>query len=130
MPETTTTEQKPTKRTCSIKGCDGKHYARGWCRPHWNRWDRYGDPQAPTRRTDKDVPSPWIAEKTGYSRQGIHRMRTEPDSRPPTMARMKRLEDTLGWPQADQFAAHQEGRWIEAFETYVGKLYEKEATGA
>lgn len=27
---------------CTIDGCDGKHYARGWCSKHYNRWRLYG----------------------------------------------------------------------------------------
>lgn len=34
------------KRTCSIDGCDNDHYGRGWCRKHWKRWRRHGDPHA------------------------------------------------------------------------------------
>lgn len=29
-------------RTCSIESCDRKHYARGWCRPHYGKWQREG----------------------------------------------------------------------------------------
>lgn len=29
---------KKTDRTCEIEGCDKKHLARGWCRPHYQRW--------------------------------------------------------------------------------------------
>lgn len=32
------------KRTCSIDGCGGVHVARGWCKKHYHRWARYGDP--------------------------------------------------------------------------------------
>ena len=35
-----------SKRTCSIEGCGGRVSSRGWCRPHYNRWYRYGDPLA------------------------------------------------------------------------------------
>lgn len=31
-------------RTCSIDGCDGEYKGRGWCRKHYMRWLRHGDP--------------------------------------------------------------------------------------
>ena len=31
---------------CSIDGCEREKAARGWCRPHWKRWRRHGDPLA------------------------------------------------------------------------------------
>ncbi len=41
-------------KNCSIETCDGKHYARGWCRAHYVRWWRTGDVNARTdRRTDR-----------------------------------------------------------------------------
>ena len=30
--------------TCSIAGCDRAAKTRGWCRKHYNRWVRHGDP--------------------------------------------------------------------------------------
>lgn len=33
-----------TERICSIKNCGKKHFARGWCRIHYYRWTRQGDP--------------------------------------------------------------------------------------
>ena len=30
-------------RKCNIEGCDGKHYARGWCAKHYMRWRKHGD---------------------------------------------------------------------------------------
>lgn len=33
-------------RTCSIEGCANSHYGRGWCRAHYLRWARHGDPLA------------------------------------------------------------------------------------
>jgi hypothetical protein len=32
------------QRTCSIEGCEAKHYGRGWCRNHHAHWIRHGDP--------------------------------------------------------------------------------------
>jgi hypothetical protein len=32
------------QRTCSIEGCERKHFARGWCRAHYERWWRTGEP--------------------------------------------------------------------------------------
>lgn len=31
---------------CSIDGCAVQSYARGWCRNHYERWKRHGDPLA------------------------------------------------------------------------------------
>lgn len=31
---------------CSIDGCDQNALARGWCRKHYDHWDRHGDPLA------------------------------------------------------------------------------------
>lgn len=29
---------------CSVEGCEAKHYCKGYCRPHYTRWTRNGDP--------------------------------------------------------------------------------------
>lgn len=42
-----------TGRRCSVRGCRSTHYGRGYCRPHWARWRRTGDPlgrRRPARR--------------------------------------------------------------------------------
>jgi len=31
---------------CSISECDRPIRARGWCNPHWQRWNKHGDPLA------------------------------------------------------------------------------------
>lgn len=33
-----------TFNKCSIEGCNYKTVARGWCKIHYARWRRYGDP--------------------------------------------------------------------------------------
>lgn len=38
-----------TERTCTIEGCDKKHYGRGWCYMHWQRVRRYGRTSLPDR---------------------------------------------------------------------------------
>lgn len=32
--------------TCSVEGCERPHEARGWCKGHYHRWQRHGDPGA------------------------------------------------------------------------------------
>lgn len=33
-----------SNRTCKIDGCTNKKYARNWCKKHYVRWQRHGDP--------------------------------------------------------------------------------------
>ena len=35
--------------SCSIKGCHKPSNSRGWCRMHYARWQRYGDPEKVTK---------------------------------------------------------------------------------
>lgn len=49
---------------CSIEGCEKPHYARGWCKKHWYRWRRHGDPLAIMKA------EPVYAEHPGYG--GVH----------------------------------------------------------
>lgn len=39
-------------RSCSVDGCDRKHFGRGWCSTHYSRWYVYGD-------VDADRPVGW-----------------------------------------------------------------------
>jgi len=32
-------------RICEINDCGGKHFARGWCKKHYTRYERHGDPR-------------------------------------------------------------------------------------
>ena len=29
-------------RVCDVDGCDRKHYSRGWCKSHYERWRKFG----------------------------------------------------------------------------------------
>jgi len=42
-------------RTCSIEGCENKHYSRGWCPMHYQRWRRHEDPLMVKPRTPQHV---------------------------------------------------------------------------
>lgn len=86
------------------------------------------DPMHTGERRRFDVPSTWIADKTGYNRQGIYRMRLKGnrDKGPMPMERMTRMEKAFGWSKADQYAALTKGRWIEEFEKVVAKAYAAE----
>jgi|GEM_PF-2694155 len=43
-------------RGCAVPACDRPHQARGYCRAHYRRWQRHGDPRA-------EVP---ISTEVGY----------------------------------------------------------------
>jgi len=38
---------------CSIKDCDKVAHCRGWCRNHYNKWFRYGNPEQQTSHAQK-----------------------------------------------------------------------------
>lgn len=47
------------QKTCSIEGCNRIDFIeRSWCSMHYQRWKKYGDPNAPVRK--------WV--KHGFSR--------------------------------------------------------------
>ena len=62
-----------TNRTCTIDGCDRKHYGRGYCNPHYKRWRRYGDPEAgqPTPIVGATVCSHDGCDNTGRMTRGL-----------------------------------------------------------
>lgn len=40
-------------RTCSIDGCEKRHFARSWCAAHYHKWQRRGDPLAPKAQQER-----------------------------------------------------------------------------
>lgn len=55
-------------RICSIKGCDAPVLARGWCKRHYDRWRRHGDPlTCKEEHADRGAPEQWIREHVSWS---------------------------------------------------------------
>ena len=44
-------------RRCAVEGCDRDYCAKGYCRRHWKRWSKYGDPLMKDQRRGRQ-PSP------------------------------------------------------------------------
>ena len=89
---------------CNIDGCDKIHHARGWCRAHYTRWRRFGDPlgfkpRNPRKAADEpwictcpvSYPAPKCCTVCGYP--NVHRM--APHIRDRAFAKMPRLRDQL-----------------------------------
>jgi hypothetical protein len=59
-------EKRTLREVCSIKNCDRRHQARGWCKFHYTTWRNHGDPlwRPPTPeqrfwpKVDKNGPVP------------------------------------------------------------------------
>lgn len=54
------------KSTCSIRGCESTTYARTWCRLHYGRWRRLGDPEHPVKTLKRHAPKPCAYCATPY----------------------------------------------------------------
>ena len=46
------------KPQCKIPGCDKDVRARGWCKKHWTRWHRHGNPLAVATNKQKVTVEP------------------------------------------------------------------------
>ncbi|MER9217889.1 hypothetical protein NKI48_02990 [Mesorhizobium sp. M0644] len=45
---------------CKVDGCDKPRHGRGWCKAHYTRWERHGDPLS--GRTPKGEPERYLRE--------------------------------------------------------------------
>lgn len=64
-------------KTCSVRGCPRKLRARGWCKLHYQRWAKWGDPEhVPPRGAKTTVAERFVAsvDRTGdcWEWQGAH----------------------------------------------------------
>lgn len=49
-----------SRRICSIPECSRRHYGRGWCKAHYERWRQHGNPLA--GRTPPGEPDRFLRE--------------------------------------------------------------------
>lgn len=63
-----------TERICAIPDCGGSSHSRGWCKKHYTKWLRYGDPLAMPARGPRPGPlKPCAVEGCGepHEAQGL-----------------------------------------------------------
>lgn len=48
-------------KICTVKGCGKPFLARGWCRAHYLRWRKYGEPEGESARRRR--PLKWLLER-------------------------------------------------------------------
>jgi hypothetical protein len=72
-------------RTCSVDGCEAPVHGHGWCRHHYAKWYRYGDPVSEHRWTSPNKGThathcphghPYDGPNTFIGRNGGHWCRT------------------------------------------------------
>lgn len=75
---------KPTTRTCSTEGCDGKHFGRGLCAVHYRKWKYQQDREAITAKNQEYVQSNKEAvkdRKDAWYRRNAERLRAKARAR-------------------------------------------------
>ena len=53
-------------KTCSIEGCEGIFYSRGWCARHYKKWLLYGDPLKGHIKTQEELNNIGSGYKTSH----------------------------------------------------------------
>lgn len=59
------------KSHCKHQTCDRKHYSRGWCSMHYNRWRKHGDPSAVLPVFNRKQQSEETRKKISNSMKGV-----------------------------------------------------------
>lgn len=84
-----------SKPICTIAGCKKPHEARGWCRKHYARWRRLGDPLGGGRRRPAPADGQCTIESCGRPHHGRGFCSTH-------YARFQKYGDPLGgWDRFD-----------------------------
>lgn len=52
---------------CDVSGCDQKVYCKGFCRAHYNRMTRHGDPLGGLSRAKRGAPRKWLLEHVSHN---------------------------------------------------------------
>lgn len=89
--------------TCSIDGCAKPHYARGWCRTHYSRWQRNGDPLLLRRTPQGSVCSVGNCQDEPHSKgmcSSHYKRRMRHGD--PTAGRLSGSLETLFWAKVDK----------------------------
>lgn len=72
-------------RLCSVDGCSNPHDTRGYCKLHYTRWSRHGDPMFVRRRGTCSVEGCDAPHKArGFCKKHVYRLLTNGD---PNVAR-------------------------------------------
>lgn len=51
----------PARRTCTFEGCSRQHFSRGFCKLHYDRWARHGDPSVCLKPlAARGAPTQWL----------------------------------------------------------------------
>ena len=58
-------------RTCEVEGCDRKHYGRGWCNLHYQRWRKRGCTSVTNSGREQD-PEVRLAESAIWMEDGCY----------------------------------------------------------